>query len=113
MDGGIKKAIGALTMAIRIEQNGYRFYRRAAAETNDPKAKDLFNGLAEDEGAHESILRTRLDALEKEVPGCPSMRRNGRMKVSRPETRRFFPRSVSKKACLTTRQSSQRCAWLT
>ncbi len=66
MDAEIKKAIGALRMAIRIEQNGYRFYRRAAEETNDPKAKDLFAGLAEDEVAHESVLRTRLQALEKD-----------------------------------------------
>jgi rubrerythrin len=68
---GIQKAVGALKMAIQIEQNGYRFYRRAAAETSDSKAKDLFNGLAEDEIAHESILRTRLAALENEGTWVP------------------------------------------
>jgi len=66
MEAELRTAIGALTMAMRIEQNGYRFYRRAAEETDDPKAKELFNGLAEDEIAHESILRTRLKALEQD-----------------------------------------------
>lgn len=66
MKGGIRKAKGALMMAIRIEQNGYRFYRQAAEETSDSKAKEMFDGLAEDELAHESILQTRLKALEEE-----------------------------------------------
>jgi rubrerythrin len=62
----VTKAIGALKMAIRVEQNGHRFYRRAAEETDDPKGRELFNSLADDEEAHESILRTRLRALERE-----------------------------------------------
>jgi rubrerythrin len=66
MERAAKKAIGALRMAIRVEQNGYRFYRRAAEETDDPKGKELFNGLADDEVAHESILKTRLEALERD-----------------------------------------------
>ncbi|MGD2104768.1 MAG: ferritin family protein [Anaerolineae bacterium] len=66
MESEIRKARGALLMAIRIEQNGYRFYRRAAEETSDPNAKQMFEGLAQDEVAHESILRTRLKALERE-----------------------------------------------
>jgi rubrerythrin len=64
MKADVKKAVGALRMAIRVEQNGYRFYRQAAEETGDPGGKALFERLAEDEVAHESILRTRLEALE-------------------------------------------------
>ena len=66
MEKAAKKAIGALRMAIRVEQNGYRFYRRAGEETDDPKGKALFNSLADDEEAHESILKTRLEALERD-----------------------------------------------
>ncbi|MGD8998380.1 MAG: ferritin family protein [Anaerolineae bacterium] len=66
MEGNVKKALGALTMAIRVEQNGYRFYRRAAEETEDPQGKALFNRLAEDEVAHENIIRARLEALDRE-----------------------------------------------
>ena len=62
----VEKAVGVLTMAIRVEQNGYRFYRRAAQETDDPKGKELFQSLAEDEVAHEQILKARLQALERE-----------------------------------------------
>jgi rubrerythrin len=65
MEKTAKKAIGALRMAIRVEQNGYRFYRRAAEETADPKGKELFHSLADDEVAHESILKSRLEALER------------------------------------------------
>lgn len=64
MKEGLSKAIGALNMAIRVEQNGYRFYQRAAEETDDSGGKELFSRLAEDEIAHESILRTRLEALK-------------------------------------------------
>jgi rubrerythrin len=66
MKADVKEALGALRMGIRVEQNGYRFYRRAAEETDDPGGKALFSRLAEDEIAHESILRTRLKALESE-----------------------------------------------
>ena len=71
MEAQVQKAIGALKMAIRIEQNGYRFYQRAAQEAGDPKAAQLFNGLAEDEIAHERMLRTRLKALEREGTWSP------------------------------------------
>lgn len=66
MKEGLNKAIGALKMAIRVEQNGYRFYQRAAEETDDPGGKELFTSLAEDEIAHESILRRRLESLEQQ-----------------------------------------------
>lgn len=66
MEADVKKALGALRMAIRVEQNGYRFYRRAAEETDDLQGRALFERLAEDEVAHESIIRTRLKALEGE-----------------------------------------------
>ncbi len=64
MKEGLTRAIGALKMAIRVEQNGYRFYRRAAEETGDHRGRELFASLAEDEVAHEKILRTRLESLE-------------------------------------------------
>ena len=71
MEASIRKAVGALRMAIRIEQNGYRFYRRAAEETSDPEAKELFNGLAEDEVGHEEMLSRRLEALEQDGVWTP------------------------------------------
>lgn len=71
METEVHRAIGALRMAIRIEQNGYRFYRRVAEETDEPKAAELFNGLAEDEIAHERMLKTRVTALEREGSWLP------------------------------------------
>jgi rubrerythrin len=66
METDVKRALGVLRMAIRVEQNGYRFYRRAAEETDDPRGKALFNRLAEEEIAHESIVRACLEGLERE-----------------------------------------------
>jgi rubrerythrin len=66
MEADVRKALGALRMAIRVEQNGYRFYRRAAEETDDLQGKALFKRLAEDEVVHESIIRTCLKGLEGE-----------------------------------------------
>ena len=67
----IQKAVGVLNMALRIEQNGYRFYRRAAEETANPKAQEFFRALAEDEVAHERILSRRLEALERDGAWVP------------------------------------------
>ncbi len=71
MEADVRRAVEALKIAIRVEQSGYRFYRRAAEETEDPKGKELFNSLANDEEAHESIVRARPgDGSPIEVRTC-------------------------------------------
>ncbi|MFW6082743.1 MAG: ferritin-like domain-containing protein [Chloroflexota bacterium] len=93
----VDKALGALRMAIRVEQNGYRFYQRAAREAQDPDAKELFGGLAEDEIAHERILRARLERLEQDGVWLPVGEEewpdDGLAEVSPPI---FSPEGVSK-----------------
>jgi len=42
-----------LEMALEIERNGIAFYRKAAADLPDPKAKDLMESLASMEEDHE------------------------------------------------------------
>ncbi len=51
-----------MEMAVETERDGRKFYEAVAAETKDPKLKDLFRFLAEEEGRHvtefQAIART-------------------------------------------------------
>lgn len=56
-------------MAIRAEQNGAAFYRKAAELNADSDSKDYLNGLASMEDEHEKIfvkMREDLSGREKE-----------------------------------------------
>ena len=50
-------------MAEEIERNGARFYRRAAEVTTVPRAKDLFQELAQWEDGHERLFQRLRDKL--------------------------------------------------
>jgi rubrerythrin len=57
-----------LEMAEKIEQNGYRFYRQAAADVKDESIKKFLLELADMEVAHEKVfqeMKTRLSDQEK------------------------------------------------
>jgi rubrerythrin len=66
MDADIQAAVAALNLAIQTEREGHQFYLEAARKTQDPKGKDLFSALADDEILHEQILIARRDTLERE-----------------------------------------------
>ena len=44
--------------AIRVENDGYQFYRVAEEKTKDPKGKEVFSSLANDETNHMQILKS-------------------------------------------------------
>ena len=50
-------ALAALEMAIQTEIDGYSFYKKFAAETEDPDARVMFERLAQDEVMHLELLR--------------------------------------------------------
>ncbi|MCP4752834.1 MAG: ferritin family protein [Proteobacteria bacterium] len=57
-----------LEMAEIIEQNGYKFYRKAADAVEDPDIKSFLQELADMEVAHEKTfanLKTKLSGQEK------------------------------------------------
>ncbi len=54
--------------AMRIEENGEKFYRRAAGITEDEEAKYLFNFLADEEVIHKKIFGVLLSKMEKYEP---------------------------------------------
>ncbi|HLT27647.1 MAG TPA: hypothetical protein VK047_13260 [Zeimonas sp.] len=58
-------ALEGIRKAFEIELGGQAFYRRAAADTDEPILKDLFEGLARMESEHMQTLSRRYHA---EVP---------------------------------------------
>jgi rubrerythrin len=55
--------IGALTMAIRKENEAQAFYEEMAVRTEDPAGKQMFNRLAGEEEVHRRILNDQLYSL--------------------------------------------------
>ncbi len=54
-----------LLFAKRIEENGERFYQQSADRLQDPKAKELFRYLAEEERVHKNVFEGMLSMLER------------------------------------------------
>jgi rubrerythrin len=54
--------------AIRIEENGEKYYRQMAQKLNDDEIKQLFNSLADDEVKHKQIYQDMVSKIEKYEP---------------------------------------------
>ena len=54
-----------LLFAKRIEENGERFYQQSADRLQDPKAKELFRYLAEEERVHRNVFEGMLSTVER------------------------------------------------
>jgi rubrerythrin len=55
--------VEALQKALKLEQSGKKFYSEAAARTVDPKGKEMFHSLANDEVLHARMIQREIDAL--------------------------------------------------
>jgi rubrerythrin len=62
---GNKASMEALRKALELEETGQEFYVGAAGRTVDPKGKDMFRSLADDEALHARIIQREIDALAK------------------------------------------------
>jgi Fur family ferric uptake transcriptional regulator len=58
----------ALRIAIATERSGLNFYTRAAALTTDPRGREVFKRLAEEEGEHLGTLERRYEELLAQDP---------------------------------------------
>lgn len=58
----------ALRIAIATERSGLDFYTRAAASTSDPRGREVFKRLAEEEGEHLGTLERRYAELLVQDP---------------------------------------------
>jgi rubrerythrin len=56
-------ALQALLQAIRLEQDGYKFYAEVAERMADPRGREMFLSLADDEKLHLRIVRDQYEAL--------------------------------------------------
>ena len=56
-------ALEALCQAIRLEQDGYKFYAEAAERTADPRGREMFLSLADDEKLHLRIVEDQYEAV--------------------------------------------------
>lgn len=69
-----EESVGALSEALKLEQDGYAFYIKAAGKVKDETCKETLLSLAEDEKVHEAMIARQLQALESEggfvvIPG--------------------------------------------
>ncbi|SMC27486.1 Rubrerythrin [Desulfacinum hydrothermale DSM 13146] len=55
-----------LKIAIKLEENGENYYRKAAALQKDPALIQVLEGLAEDEAKHKKWFRQFQDRLQEE-----------------------------------------------
>jgi len=53
-----------INFAIRIEENGEKFYRILADSTDEPKLKELFTYLADEEVKHKKVFSSMLSKLK-------------------------------------------------
>jgi len=57
----------AIKTAIQMEKDGYSFYKKAAAQTNNNLARDIYENLAEDEENHLDVFQKIFeDKISKE-----------------------------------------------
>lgn len=52
--------------AIRVENDGYQFYRVVEEKITDPKGKEVFSSLAKDETNHMQILKSLYQSIKEE-----------------------------------------------
>ncbi len=62
-------ASDVINFAIRVEEDGEMFYRKAAQAVSDQGVKDLFGQLADAEVAHKKLFREMLGNVETIAPG--------------------------------------------
>ena len=55
-------------LAVRIEENGEKFYTTMSKKMKDPEVKELFEFLANEEVAHKNFYQGILEELEKYEP---------------------------------------------
>ena len=63
MDPEVKRMTDGLAKAIKAEHDGHFFYLSAASNTQDPKGKEVFQMLAEEEQRHMLYLKTQHKSL--------------------------------------------------
>jgi rubrerythrin len=58
-----KSEIEALSIGMELEKNAIDFFQKSAQEVDDPKAKAIFERIADEEKYHYDLLQAQHDSL--------------------------------------------------
>ena len=70
------QCLDAIEISLFIEKEGLGFYEKAAQNVSDPKVKDMFTRLAEEEREHIQTLQTKVRFLQPAISGKGKTRRH-------------------------------------
>ena len=63
------QCIDAIELSLFIEREGLGFYERAAKNASDPRVRDMFLRLADEERNHIQTLQTKVKFLQPTISG--------------------------------------------
>ncbi len=55
----------ALSIGLQLEMDAIRFFEKAASDTDDPVAREIFEKIIEEEKFHYDLLQAQLDSVTK------------------------------------------------
>ncbi len=91
------QCVDAIEISLFIEKEGLGFYEKAAKNVSDPRVKDMFLRLAEEERDHIQTLQTKVQFLQPAISGKGKTRRRVDSFVSEEIRGKIFPASETKK----------------
>ena len=90
------QCVDAIEISLFIEKEGLGFYEKAAKNVSDPRVKDMFTRLAEEEREHIQTLQTKVRFLQPAISGKGKTRRHLDSFVSNEIKGKIFPASETK-----------------
>lgn len=90
------QCVDAIEISLFIEKEGLGFYEKAAKNVSDPRVKDMFLRLAEEERDHIQTLQTKVQFLQPAITGKGKTRRRVDSFVSEEIKGKIFPVSETK-----------------
>ena len=86
----------AIEISLFIEKKALGFYEKAANNVSDPRVKDMFTRLAEEERDHIQTLQTKVRFLQPAISGKGKSRTHLDLFVSNELKGKIFPASETK-----------------
>jgi rubrerythrin len=90
------QCVDAIEISLFIEKEGLGFYEKAAKNISDPRVKDMFTRLAEEEREHIQTLQTKIRFLQPAISGKGKTRSHLDLFVSNELKGKVFPVSETK-----------------
>jgi rubrerythrin len=90
------QCVDAIEISLFIEKEGLSFYEKAVKNVCDPRVKNMFTRLAEEEREHIQTLQTKVRFLQPAISGKGKTRRHLDLYVSNELKGKIFPVSATK-----------------